>query len=215
MYFKYHRLITREALRDNFGTTALKAVVKANVSTDDLISNFFNPEQHFVDNRIESSWAYIQAQRDIVVKVLKNKVSISRAWRAFGRLLHTAQDFYSHSNYVRLWADRFTERLPPADQIEAMDWALLKSPELHTVRPYRPMGSLGNIPVVGRWLFPFLPVDAHARMCLDSESSGPLFEYAYHAAFHRTQYEYREMERVIMMSGGGECLSLFLNQENQ
>jgi hypothetical protein len=214
MYLKYHRLITQQALQNNFGSTALQTIVKANMFKDDLISNLFNPEHHFIENTIEGSLAYIETQRHLVVCKLENGDNILAAWQAFGRLLHTGQDFYAHSNYVRLWVDRFAETVPPADKIEALDPSLLNSPHLHTVRTYRPLGSLGNIPVVGRWLFRFLPVDAHARMCLDSPANGPLFEYAFNAAVKRTAYEYEETERAIKRGGVGEYLNLFLNQSN-
>jgi hypothetical protein len=211
MYLKYHRLITQQALQDDFGSAALQAIVKANMFKDDLISNLFNPEHHFVENTIADSLAYIETQRSRVVSTVQNGDHTPRAWQAFGRLLHTAQDFYSHSNYVRLWAGCF-KNVPPADKIEAMDPSLLHSPELHTVRSYRPFGSLGNIPVVGKWLFRFLPTDAHARMCLDSAASGPLFEYAFYAAIKRTVYEYQETKRAIRKGGAEEHMELFLNQ---
>lgn len=212
MYHKYHRLITEQALQDSFGPTALQVIVKANLYKDDLISNLFKPQHHFINTVIEASLAYIEAQRHLVVHTLEHGDHMSQAWQAFGRLLDTTQDFYAHSNYVRLWTERFSENVPPADKIEAMDQSLLNSPELHTTRTYRPLGSLGNLPVIGRWLFPFLPEDAHARMCLDSEANGPLFEYAFTAAVKRTVYEYQETERAIKNYGLGEYLDLFLNQ---
>ena len=41
-----------------------------------------------------------------------------QAWQAFGRLTHTAQDFYAHSNYVALWRER--NPAAPPDQIDAL-----------------------------------------------------------------------------------------------
>jgi hypothetical protein len=78
-----------------------------------------------------------------------------------------------------------------------MDETVMNSPELHTARTYRPIGSFGNIPVVGRWLFRFLPPDAHAKMNLDAASRDPLFAYAFSAAVKRTVYEYTETQRLI------------------
>ncbi len=210
MHPKYHRQITAEALQNTFGTAALKVIIRANLHQDDLIRNLWIPEHHFVNNRFEASSLYIQKQRKIVIASLEQGGPVQQAWQAFGRLLHTVQDFYSHSNYIRLWARRLNGQLPSPDQVEAMDPAFLNSPELHTVRTYRPLGTLANLPIVGRWLFPLLPEDAHARMCLDSNASGPLFEYACSAAVKRTIYEYHETERLAGKNGAGEYWSSFL-----
>ena len=122
---------------------------------------------------------------------------LARAWRAFGRLLHTAQDFYAHTNYVYLWAGRYNGSLPSPKQIEPLDPALLASPDLHTVRSYPPLGYLANLPLLGRSVFPFLPPDAHGRMSLDASWSGPLFPYAMAAATRRSVYEFNKTLELI------------------
>jgi len=64
------------------------------------------------------------------------------AWRAFGRLTHTAQDFYSHSNYVDLWmACHPPGRLPARlNRSTPLDEDLVNSPALRSGRPYLPLG---------------------------------------------------------------------------
>jgi hypothetical protein len=209
MYFNYHRLITKEALAEQFAPNALAVIIKANMRKDDVISNIRNPEHHFTENRIEAALGYIELQRERVVSTLQNETDVGPAWQAFGRLLHTAQDFYAHSNYVSLWVEQFEGQMPPPGEIEALDPVLLDSARLHTARTYRPLGTLGNLPGVGRWLFPFLPDDAHAKMNLDSVSKGPLFVYAFAAAVKRTRYEFSAVREAIQHSSEPDSFPRF------
>ncbi|MEM7348787.1 MAG: hypothetical protein AAF485_31545, partial [Chloroflexota bacterium] len=132
---------------------------------DDIISNVFVPKHHFLDNKIEEALDYIEQKRCLVVTTIAEENNTSRAWRAFGRLLHTSQDFYAHSNYVRLWAHRY-QSLPHPNEISPLDEELLSDAALHTVRTYKFFGNIGDIPILGPRLFPYLPNDIHARMCL-------------------------------------------------
>lgn len=209
MQFKYHHLITEQVLKNHFSARALKVIVRANFLQDNLIGNIRHPEHHFTENMIDASLDYIETQRVLVASILINGANLSKAWRAFGRLLHCAQDFYSHSNYVHLWVARFSDNVPPPDQVEALEQSLMSSSKLHTVRTYRPLGSLGNVPIFGRWLFPYLPADAHAKMNLDTDSRGPLFAYALAAAKKRTLYEFKETVILINSSGKSNLLGLF------
>jgi hypothetical protein len=192
MDYKHHRLITEQALKDEFSLVALEAIIKANLWQDDLIGNVLRRPEHFTENMTGASLAYIAGRRGQVISTLQNGQAVGRAWQAFGRLLHTVQDFYAHTNYVRLWAGRFKGDLPPAHQIEALDSSLANSPDFYSVRTY-PWGWLGNIPLLNRWLWSLLPVDCHTRLNLDSPASGPLFAYAFAAAVKRTRYEFQEI----------------------
>jgi hypothetical protein len=49
---------------------------------------------------------------------------------------------------------------------------------------------LSFVPIVKRFVIPFLPEDSHAHMHLDSSKRGERFEYAFEAAVKRTQYEF-------------------------
>lgn len=213
MYSKYHHLITTKALNEHFSPTALQVIIKANIYTDNGISNVWHPEQHFTENTIETSLAYIEGQRDKVVSALQNEHPVSQAWQAFGRLLHTAQDFYAHSNYVQLWVSQFMHEFPPPAEIKALDPAILDSPKLYTARAYRSVGTLGNLPVVGRWLCPFLPPDAHARMNLDGAGRGPLFAYAFTAATKRTAYEFNKTITAIQQTSQAGLLVRFMGKD--
>jgi hypothetical protein len=113
------------------------------------------------------------------------------AWAAFGRLTHTAQDFYAHTNYVDLWLARFTEHSHPSPpEIAPLLEELVDSPELHSGKLYYPLEALSFIPFLKRFVMPLLPEDSHAWMNLDSPERGKRFEYALEAAIKRTRYEF-------------------------
>jgi hypothetical protein len=86
--------------------------VQANLDQDRLSGLVGHDEFHFDNNAFEKSYAYIEEQRAIVVSSLMPG-DANTAWEAFGRFLHSAQDFYAHSNYITLWLDRFNGQAPP------------------------------------------------------------------------------------------------------
>ena len=124
----------------------------------------------------------------------------STTWATFGRLIHTVQDFYAHSNYVDLWLARFDGQtsLPPAEIAPLMD-ELFNSPNLLSGKLYYPLGVLSFIPFVKRFVIPLLPPDSHAHMHLDSSERGVRFEYAFEVAVKRANLEL-EMTKVQLSS---------------
>ena len=197
MLIKYHESITRKALNEHFGPRALQAILAANLKQDNLLTGQVgHNEYHYDNNAIAESNQYIEKQRGLTLSALQNE-DRPAAWAAFGRLTHTAQDFYAHSNYVDLWLSQFPYRddvngqtpPPPAEIAPLMD-ALIRSPELHSGKLYYPLGVLSFIPFVKRFVIPLLPADSHAHMQLDSPVRGVRFAYAFEAAVKRTQYEF-------------------------
>ncbi len=111
-----HAAILQGALEDLFTPTALNSIITANIEVDALWNQVGHDELHFDNNALEPSNTYIATQRALIRPSLETGV-VSRAWQAFGRLTHTAQDFYSHTNYVRLWlATRTDGAVPPPDR---------------------------------------------------------------------------------------------------
>ena len=198
-----------QTLADQFSPSVLAVIIRANLWQDNIIGNVFHPERHFTENKIEEALAYIEAERGRVVSTLQEGATVKPAWQAFGRLLHTAQDFYAHSTYVRLWVEGFKGETPPPAQIEALEDALLQNPGLYTCRAYRPLGVLAHVPLLDRWTLPFLPPDAHAHMNLDKISRGPLFPYALAAAKKRTLYEYQEIVSRLNEAGQPDLAERF------
>jgi hypothetical protein len=192
-----HAQITRQALEATFGVRALRAVVAANVHADDLWNQFGHDEMHFDNNAFEAGHAYVERQRALIRPALEVG-ELEVAWRAFGRLTHTVQDFYAHSNYVDLWlACQPNGMVPPAAEIDPLDDILANGPSLRSGKAYSPFGFLSFVPGVRKLVVPLLPLDSHARMNLDSAASGPLFAYAFEAAVKRTKHEYVESTTTL------------------
>ena len=193
----YHRQITEKALQDRFSPRALEAIIAGNIGLDTLRGQIGHDEYHFDNNAFAASTAFIEAERARVPAAIGTG-DLLAAWTAFGRLTHTAQDFYAHSNYVSLWRAAHPESAP--DEIEPLNGSLLNAPGLRSGRLYYPLEALSFIPGIKKWVIPLLPKDSHARMNLDSPERGEAFAYAFSAAVKRTRHEY---ERTL--SGLGEA----------
>jgi hypothetical protein len=192
-----HDRITRRALDEAFSPRALNKIVAANVRLDALWNQLGHDEFHFDNNAFERSRGYISAQRALIAPNLE-RGDVAGAWRAFGRLTHTVQDFYAHSNYVDLWlACQPNGMVPSPTEIDPLDDALVESPSLRSGRAYLPFGVLSLVPGLGKLMLPLMPPDSHARMNLDSARCGPLFEYAFHAAVKRTRHEYDTVAHLL------------------
>lgn len=176
---------------------ALKRMIRANAAVDALWNQLGRHELHFDDNAFDGGFAYLAEQRGRIRPALEAGHS-EMAWDAFGRLTHTAQDFYSHTNYVDLWtACQPDGMVPPASQIDPLDETLVSSPALRSGKPYLPLGLLSFIPLMGSWIEARMPADSHARMHLDSAARGPMFEYAFQAGVKRTRHEYELVKRSL------------------
>jgi hypothetical protein len=191
MLIEYHESITRKALSERFSPHALQAVLAANLKQDNLLTGQVgHNEYHYDNNAIAESNQYVEKQRRLTLSALQDE-DLLAAWAAFGRLTHTAQDFYAHSNYVDLWLSQFdNQALPPPPEIAPLLDKLLQSPNLHSGKLYYPLGVLSFVPFVKRFVIPLLPADSHAHMQLDSPACGERFAYAFEAAVKRTQYEF-------------------------
>jgi hypothetical protein len=186
-----HAAVMHRALDGVLSARALESAISANLAVDALWNQVGHHELHFDDNAFAGGNAYIQGQRALIRPALEaGQARI--AWRAFGRLTHTAQDFYSHSNYVALWLARQpAASRPPPEDIDYADADILRTPALCSGKPYLPWGALSFVPGLAIVVDRLMPADSHARMNLDSEARGPAFQYAFHAAIKRTVHEYR------------------------
>jgi len=203
MLKRIHNAIIRRAFAQGpagggtFSPRALDAIVDANLRQDALRAQFGHDEFHFDNNAFARSRAYIEQQRALIEPALAARQALS-AWQAFGRLTHTAQDFYSHSNYVDLWLVCQPNGMQPGpSEIDPLDDALIENPSLRSGKFYYPLEAFSFIPGLGRLVLPLLPRDSHAWMNLDSEGRGPMFEYAFQAALKRTRLEYEFTARTI------------------
>ena len=112
MLTQYHIEIMKTALSDVFSPRALAKLIKANLDLDHLHGQFGHDEYHFDNNAFEKTCAFLETQRALTISSLEASDALA-AWSAFGRLTHTVQDFYSHSNYITMWLSRFNGNAPP------------------------------------------------------------------------------------------------------
>ena len=207
MLIRYHESITRKALSKHFGLRALQAILVANRKQDDLLTGQIGHDEYHYDNdAIVASNRYLEGQRALTLSAVQNDAT-STAWSAFGRLIHTAQDFYAHSNYVDLWLSHHAGKggmPPPPSEIAPLLDELVNSPELHSGKLYYPWEVLAFIPGIKHLVLPLLPGDSHAHMHLDSPAQGKRFAYAFEAAVKRTGYEFDKT--VAGMSSSQEAL---------
>lgn len=192
MYTQYHRQILEEALQSELSPRALAAVQEANIGQDALRGQIGHDEYHFDNNAFEASYAYIEENRAEIASALQRD-DVESAWAAFGRLSHAAQDFYAHSNYIRLWLAQFDEgNAPRVHEVAHADPTFMQHPELCSGKLYLPLEALTYFPALTKFVLPFLPKDSHAWMNLDAPKQGEAFHYAYAAAVKRTRDEWQK-----------------------
>jgi hypothetical protein len=195
---QYHIEMTREALGEHFSGSALQVIIKANINQDRLAGQFFHDEYHFDNNAFDKGYRYMNEQRGyILATFMGTGVSPVVAWEAFGRLLHSAQDFYAHSNYVTLWLDSKNDTPHSSGEIEPLKKDILQSPKLHSGKVYFPLDMLYFINPIRPLVLKLLPKDSHGWMNLDSPEQGFKFDYAIRAAVKRTQYEFQLLQTLL------------------
>lgn len=188
--------MTRLALEDKFSSRALEKIITANVYQDRVRGQIGHDEYHFDNNAFERSYAYLEAQRALTISALVAS-DVFSAWSAFGRLTHTAQDFYAHSNYVDLWLARQPERARPTPaEVDPVDPDVIHADALRSGQIYL-LEPLAFIPGLRRLVLPLLPRDAHGWMNLDSPARGPNFQYAFQAALKRTKIEFEQTTKDL------------------
>lgn len=195
MLLKFHAELLRQALSEEISPEALRAITAANLAQDSLRNQVGHDELHFDNNAFPQGRRYIEDQRARIVPALLQG-QVSPAWQAFGRLSHTAQDFYAHSNYISLWVAAHAAGAP-ASEVDPLEASLLESPALHSGKLYYPGELLYFIPPLRKFALARLPADSHARMNLDSPAQGPLFEFAFAAALKRTRLEFGQVRLLL------------------
>ncbi len=193
-----HKEMILAALGDQFSARALERISAANVYQDRMRGQIGHAEYHFDDNAFEQSYAYIEEQRALTISALMAN-DVFSAWSAFGRLTHTAQDFYSHSNYIDLWLSRYPKgegAFPPPPEIDPVDPDLLYTRALHSGKIYL-LDYLTFIHPLRPLILPWLPGNSHGKMNLDYPERGPKFQYAFQAAVKRTRIEFEKTTKDL------------------
>ena len=190
MLKRYHLQILQTSIGQKVSKRALDAIGAANIKQDNIRGQIGHDEYHFDNNAFTESYAYIEENRAQIRPTLQ-KGDVNAAWAAFGRLSHTAQDFYAHSNYLHLWMAQFEkENAPPVTEVAHADPTFLKHPKLISGKLYYPLELFSFIPPLKKYILLLLPRDSHAWMNLDTPEQGPLFDYAIGAAVKRTNEEW-------------------------
>jgi hypothetical protein len=208
MLRRFHIEMTHLALEDVFRPRALAKIIAANLYQDRIRGQIGHDEYHFDNNAFETSYAYIEEQRTLTTSSLRKQDAPS-AWAAFGRLTHTAQDFYAHSNFVALWLDSQTDEASPSE-INPLDSNLINSQDLRSGKFYV-LEVLTFIPLLKPLVMRFLPRDSHGWMNLDAPERGPNFPYAFQAAVKRTKIEFERTTRDLPE----ELLGLFMGKSER
>jgi hypothetical protein len=201
----FHIEIMHLALDDVFSPRALETIIEATLYQDRLLAQIGHDEYHFDNNAFDKSYAYIEKQRALTVSSLVAN-DIRSAWSAFGRLTHTAQDFYAHSNYIGLWLSRQPDGVT-SQEVEPMAWDLINSPALRSGKIYW-LEILAFIVPLRPLVMPLLPRDAHGWMNLDAPERGPNFQYAFQAAVKRTKSEFEKTTKDLP----GDLFVLFVDK---
>jgi len=205
MWTDFHHQITREALSPFFTPDAVEIAVAANDAQDHLRGQIGHPEYH-VDNSIPKGYAYMLAQKQEALQCLRQK-DCAQGLQALGRCLHSVQDFYSHSRYVKQWlADNGgLEHTAPDDIPPLLDWTSLDG--LRTGRATFQEG-LTYLPVIGAYLARVLPMpaDSHFVLNLDGPHRGPEFAYVMAAAQKHSRWIAEDLHRQLVAEGAAEDL---------
>jgi len=211
MLTQYHIEIMLASLGNRFSPRAMAAIIQANVQQDRIAGQIGHDEYHFDNNAFDNSYAYMEEQRTLTVTSLQMKDTLS-AWSAFGRMTHTAQDFYAHSNYITMWVSRFDgQTLPPPPEVDPIDPDLLHSPDLHSGKVYLPFELLYFFHSTKAFALRWLPRNSHAWMNLDTPEQGFKFHYAMQAAIKKTVIEF---EKTIAMLSE-DAIRLFLDNDRK
>jgi hypothetical protein len=204
----YHQQVLERAIGGRVSRQALAAITAANLAQDSL-RGLLHPVYHFDDSLFAEGLAYIEEMRAAAVAA----TATQPAWQAFGRLSHAAQDFYSHSNFVALWLERFApDQWPPPSMIDGLDASLLQHPRLISGRIYLPLEALCLLRPLRPLVKRLLPRDSHAWMNLDGPETGPVFPYSLEAAIRRTRAEFERTLAAIGQAAGEAGIAAFLDQ---
>lgn len=188
-----HERITVRALEKRVSPAALKIIIAANLGQDAIRYQIGHDHFHYDNSSFQAGDMYLEQMRRAVMDALEDDQA-APAWQAFGRLLHAAQDFYAHSNYIALWRECYPGAAP--DQTPPLLAEVLTDSRLHSGRLYYPLEFLSFIPVLRPLVLPFLPRNAHAWMNKD-DPSRPGFDFAYAAAVKRTRLEFQQITQVL------------------
>lgn len=212
MLGRYHIEITKRSLGDFFPSASLREIARANVGQDSLPSLFgAQAHRHVCDCSVEDSLAYIEEEHTHLAALTLTTGGEAKQRAALGRLLHTVQDFYAHTNYVALWlAARGGIDQRDDAKLDGLDPLILAHPGLQTAQWLTWRDPFYYVPVMGKALRRFyLPPTSHEAIHLDSPSRGDAFYLAMAIARQRSRHEYARAVAAIRERGGYAAVARF------
>jgi hypothetical protein len=191
-YFpNYHATLLRRAAPEGFSRSALfLSVIPANIAVD---LNQKDERLHFDNSSFLAGAAHIEALwASIEIEAGTNRMS------NFGKLTHTVQDFYSHSNWVELHQD--ISPLPVWD----LNMAALPAGALSGTYPSRARRA-GQTPPTHAELNKDSPFGWFSPSGRRVVTEGPnrgrtLFELGYAGAMAATRLQFDRLMRVLAVS---------------
>ena len=193
MKTEVHLTMLRTILGEAFSPGELGEVIWANLDQDSWKYQVGHDHVHFDNNSFTTAFAYCDGLRSGVLSAL-NEGAYPLARERFGRLTHTMQDLYAHSNYVELWMEKADGR--PAVEIDPDDQGIFADPRLQSGKLYYPAEVVTFLPGIPPWVIELFPADSHARMNKDGPNR-PGFDYALQAALKRTQMEFDQIKKML------------------
>lgn len=216
MLSQYHVEITNRSIGSFFSPAALREIVGANVGQDSLRSLFgAEPHRHVCDCTLTQSLTYVDGEHARIADLSQAPDGVREQRAAFGRLLHTVQDFYAHTNYVALWLAETggAERIDTA-AIKGLDPQILAHPSLRIAQWVAWRDPFYYLPLVGNVMRRFwLPEESHEAIHLDSPDRGSLFPLALRVACQHTLVEYWRAVKAIGEHGDKGALARFHKNE--
>lgn len=209
MLSQYHIEITENTLGSFFTAPSLREIARANVGQDSLASWFgVETRRHVCDCTVEASLDYVEEEQATIAKLAQQPGDEARQRAALGRLLHTVQDFYAHTNYVSLWVAERGETM--SMESGELDPRLLAHPQLQIAQWLTWREPFYYVPVVGQAMRRvWLPKSSHEAINLDSPKCGAHFYLAMAGARQRTRREYARAVAAIREVGGRAAVARF------
>jgi hypothetical protein len=184
MKSKFHIEITQRSLSPHFSEEALEMIVNANIRQDRVMYQFGHDYIHFDGSAFQEGFKYIADQEKNILANIQS-ANFLDARKSLGCILHSWQDFYSHSNYIPLWIANHD--LEPPENVDWDDLSILKHGDLKSGKNYGVIEFIAMVPGLSIIIKPLMPEDSHTRMNMDSPKISSYFNYVYMAALLRSK----------------------------
>ncbi|MBS1999853.1 MAG: hypothetical protein U0103_06935 [Candidatus Obscuribacterales bacterium] len=197
-----HDEITHDALSATFNAANLNLVQRACESQSKPGSEAASEtRRHFGDDNFSRALSYMDRQKRLIIDFAAsadtNPMDRARALYHLGLLLHTAQDFYSHTNYVEITAERMKGSpigLRDPYSMDLVDWIKLASTSKPGSAPKPPAtkSTLQSSPEI----YKDDPNSAESKIACGSSN---YYKVAKELAIKETMRQWKSVEALIKL----------------